>query len=129
MAARTESHSHQHRSATRAEAAGGGSVADPATPQDVADPAIPRDVADPATPQDPDNLYEVRLAKLEAIERAGIDPFPARYPRTHTLREALEQFPELDGYDVRVAGRIDGAKRVMGKAAFTHLKDWTGRLQ
>ncbi len=75
-----------------------------------------------------DQYYAARLAKLERIEAAGIDPFPARYPRTHTLAEAVARFPELESYEVRVAGRIR-QHRLMGRAAFMHLEDESGRLQ
>src|SRR5262245_15036307 len=119
MAARAESGSHSSGRASgplslfSARRARGGSVADPAEHHE----------------EDHDHLYEIRLKKLEAIEQAGIDPFPARYPRTHTLAESKSRFPELDGFEVRVAGRIMGSLRRMGKASFAHLQDESGRLQ
>ncbi len=67
----------------------------------------------------------IRLQHLENIRAAGIEPYPAHTKRTHTLAEAREA--SMDS-EVIVAGRIV-SKREMGKIAFCHLKDMTGRLQ
>lgn len=76
-------------------------------------------------------LQSQRLSKLERLRSAGIDPFPPRSRRTHTIAAALEAFDTLSesGRQVVLAGRIVGARRVMGKLAFAHIDDGTGHIQ
>ena len=76
-------------------------------------------------------LQQQRLAKLERLRAAGIDPYPPRAKRNHTIAEVLADF---DGRIARaervtVAGRIMGARRIMGKLAFAHITDETGTIQ
>ena len=76
-------------------------------------------------------LQQQRLAKLERLRAAGLDPFPPRSQRTHTVAAVLEQLDALieGGERVTVAGRIMGARRIMGKLAFAHIADETGTIQ
>ena len=76
-----------------------------------------------------------RLAKLEALRGAGVDPYPPRSIRTHTSDEVValvEALPsdqaDAHGPEVDVAGRVV-ARRDMGKATFIDLQDGSGRLQ
>ena len=77
-----------------------------------------------------------RLEKIENLRAAGIDPFGARFDRTHTTAEAADLFqrtepPGAEKFHtepVRVAGRIL-SKRDMGKAAFADLHDRSGHIQ
>lgn len=76
-----------------------------------------------------------RVAKLETLREAGIDPYPPRATRTHTAAEvnalvgALpEGVTEAEGVEADVAGRVV-AKRDMGKATFIDLQDGSGRVQ
>jgi lysyl-tRNA synthetase class 2 len=68
---------------------------------------------------------QVRLQKLEAIKEAGINPYPARFEKKNDLVEAKTL---KEGTKVVVAGRIM-TKRTMGKIAFVHLQDWSGKMQ
>lgn len=80
------------------------------------------------------NLEKIRLEKLEALKKRGIEPYPTRAQRTHTSRQAILAFEEAekkgDAQPVQaiVAGRIR-SMRVMGKITFTHIEDGDGRLQ
>jgi len=76
-------------------------------------------------------LQQQRLAKLERLRAAGIDPYPPRTRRTHTIGLVLASFDQLmeRGEQVTVAGRIVGARRVLGKLAFAHIEDESGRIQ
>jgi lysyl-tRNA synthetase class 2 len=76
-------------------------------------------------------LQQQRLAKLERLRAAGIDPFPPRAERTHTIAAVLDSFDRLagDGQHVTIAGRIIGGRRVMGKLAFAHIADESGKIQ
>jgi lysyl-tRNA synthetase class 2 len=76
-----------------------------------------------------------RRQSLADLRAAGIDPFPPRAGRTHSAAEALAAFDEtLDDAQqdrqptVSVAGRML-SPRLMGKAAFVHLQDASGRVQ
>ena len=76
-------------------------------------------------------LQQQRLAKLERLRAAGIEPFPPRAERTHVIAAVLQDFDALAERQERVTvtGRIVGARRVMGKLAFAHIADESGRLQ
>lgn len=80
---------------------------------------------------DLNELQQQRLIKLERLRAAGIDPFPPRSLRTHTIGALLADFDQLaaSGATVTLAGRIVGARRVMGKLAFAHIADESGRIQ
>src|SRR5690349_8643234 len=76
-------------------------------------------------------LQQQRLAKLERLRAAGIDPFPPRATRTHTIAAALADFDGMieRGERMTLTGRIIGARRVMGKLAFAHITDESGKIQ
>src|SRR3989344_5690102 len=42
-----------------------------------------------------EKLYQDRLKKLENLRKSGIDPFPAKGERTHTVAEVLADFASL----------------------------------
>jgi lysyl-tRNA synthetase, class II len=73
---------------------------------------------------------EARQQKLLALREKGINPYPNRIQRTHTIAHVLEHFDELqtDERDVTLTGRIR-LMREMGKAAFAQIEDGTGRIQ
>jgi len=80
-----------------------------------------------------DELRAQRAAKLKALRDAGVDPFPPRCEVTATAADVLARHaglgPEAVAAEtVSVAGRLM-TRRDMGKAAFIHLEDRTGRLQ
>ena len=72
---------------------------------------------------------EQRLAKLARFEERGMPVYPARVKRTHSAAEALAAFQSANAEEVvRVAGRLVSI-RVMGKSAFAHVEDGSGRIQ
>ena len=73
---------------------------------------------------------EVRLEKLRAWRAEGVNPYPTRARRTHTIQEALEQFEELQAaeQEITLVGRIV-LSRDMGKTTFMHIEDSSGRMQ
>lgn len=77
-----------------------------------------------------EQLYKDRLKKLEGLREAGIDPYPAKTKRTHTVAEILEQFSSLfkDGKQISLAGRIRGL-RGHGALIFGNLEDGSGSIQ
>ena len=78
---------------------------------------------------DMNHLMQVRREKLDKLREEGHDPFEiTKFERTHTSKEIMEHYDELEGKDVTVAGRIMG-KRIMGKASFCHIQDGDGKIQ
>ena len=86
--------------------------------------------------QSENELFRVRLEKLERIRERGIEPYPHNYERTHTSAQAEELFAQAEAEQpddartdpVSVAGRIV-AFRGMGRASFADLLDGDGRIQ
>jgi len=78
------------------------------------------------------NLSEqerIRREKLEALKKAGKNPFEIlKYDQTHHSRDIKNNFEEMDGKDVSIAGRIMSI-RDMGKASFCDVQDRYGRIQ
>ncbi len=78
---------------------------------------------------DLNQLLQIRRDKLAKLKAEGKDPFEiTKFNRTHTSKQIVENYDELEGKDVTVAGRIMG-KRIMGKASFCHIQDGDGRIQ
>jgi len=76
------------------------------------------------------DLMKQRREKLDKIVEQGHNPYAFSFPRTDFATETLAQF-EADGDETRevaLAGRLMAIRR-MGKAAFVHLMDRTGRIQ
>ena len=75
------------------------------------------------------HILQARRDKLSALQEAGKDPFlVTKYDTTHHSSDISDNYDELEGKEVSVAGRMM-AKRIMGKAAFTHILDLKGRIQ
>ena len=79
--------------------------------------------------QDMNQLLKVRREKLDELRQNGKDPFEiTKYDRTHTSKDIKDNYEQLEGKDVKIAGRIM-AKRIMGKASFCHIQDMQGKIQ
>jgi lysyl-tRNA synthetase, class II len=91
-------------------------------------------VTDTAHPLfDPAHLTDqeqARLKNLQKLTAAGIDPYPARVRRTHTVAEARTAYEQGSAGEtaVTVTGRLKRI-RVMGKLSFADLEDGTGQIQ
>ncbi len=78
---------------------------------------------------DMNQLMQIRRDKLAKLKEEGKDPFEiTKFNRTHTSKQIVENYEELEGKDVTVAGRLM-AKRIMGKASFCHIQDGDGKIQ
>ena len=78
---------------------------------------------------DLNQLLQIRRDKLSKLREEGKDPFTiTKFNRTHTSKQVVENYSELEGKDVTIAGRLM-AKRIMGKASFCHIQDGDGRIQ
>ena len=79
--------------------------------------------------QDINEILKVRRAKLADLQERGKDPFQImKYDVTHHSMEVKNNFEELEGKEVTLAGRIM-SKRVMGKASFCNIADVQGNIQ
>lgn len=81
--------------------------------------------------QEPDlnQLRKIRREKLAALQESGNDPYKiTKYNQTHHSQEIKDNFEELEGQKVSVAGRMM-SKRVMGKASFCNVQDLQGSIQ
>ena len=78
---------------------------------------------------DVNQLLKVRREKLQDLQERGKDPFQiTKYDMTHHSMEIKDNFDELEGKTVSIAGRMM-FKRVMGKAAFCNIQDLQGSIQ
>ena len=83
---------------------------------------------------DENKLIALRREKLAALRNEGL-AFPNDFRRDTLAAELMERYgdaasEDLEAKSIRVAlaGRLM-AKRLMGKASFTHLQDMSGRMQ
>ena len=85
--------------------------------------------AQAAPQQDVNELIRVRREKLAQLQADGKDPFQiTKYDVTHHSTEIKDNFDEMEGKTVRIAGRVM-SKRVMGKASFCNVQDLKGNIQ
>lgn len=77
----------------------------------------------------------VRRQKMSEIRESGLDPFGARFERTHLSEQIIDKFEGLTKEEleeaqpeVAIAGRIM-TKRGKGKAGFAHIQDLGGQIQ
>ena len=79
--------------------------------------------------QDVNELRKIRRDKLAALQAEGKDPFQiVKFDVTHHSQDIKDQFEELEGKTVTIAGRMM-SKRIMGKASFCHVQDLEGTIQ
>jgi lysyl-tRNA synthetase class 2 len=84
-------------------------------------------------PADLPNERARRLADLDELRAAGVDPYPVRFDRDRTLSQLRSEFGDLPpGTEtevrVRVAGRIRLLRR-QGKLTFATIRDQSGAVQ
>ena len=79
--------------------------------------------------QDINKLRKVRREKLAELQANGQNPFEiTKFGVTHHSKEVKDNFEELEGKSVVLAGRVM-SKRVMGKASFCNIQDLEGNIQ
>ena len=72
-----------------------------------------------------DEIIKQRYAEVEEIRQMGITPYPNRCDKQISCADAKNA---AEGAEAVTAGRLMQI-RLMGKAAFAHLRDFTGRIQ
>lgn len=75
-----------------------------------------------------EDIIKGRKTKLENIKAAGTDPYPSVTERTHTNKQALDDFDNLTDKEITLVGRIRSF-RDMGKIMFVHIEDGSAKIQ
>ncbi|AKN33016.1 lysyl-tRNA synthetase [Clostridium carboxidivorans P7] len=79
--------------------------------------------------EDFNQLIKERREKFFKLQEQGKDPFDVyKVERTHVSSQIKDNYEELEGKSVTVAGRLM-SKRVHGKAGFSDLHDRYGKIQ
>lgn len=74
-------------------------------------------------------LLKIRIDKLKHLQEIGKDPFKIEKVHvTHYSEQIKEEFEQLEGQNVTIAGRIM-TKRGHGKASFVNIQDKDGQIQ
>lgn len=83
---------------------------------------------------DESEVYHIRKQKLAELRTQGFN-FPNQFRRENLAQELIKEYDSLDKetlaekhIKVTVAGRIV-LRRIMGKASFFHIQDFSGRIQ
>ena len=79
--------------------------------------------------EDLSEILRIRREKLAKLVEDGDNPFEVvKYDQTHHSKDITENFEEMEGKKVRLAGRMM-SRRDMGKAFFCDLQDLEGKIQ
>ena len=82
--------------------------------------------------QSEQEFFQIRLEKSKSLIQQGINPYPSKFNRSHTSKEALDSFDdsldEENQPEISLGGRVIG-RRGMGKATFIDLSDVGGKIQ
>ncbi|HZE31997.1 MAG TPA: amino acid--tRNA ligase-related protein, partial [Actinoallomurus sp.] len=75
----------------------------------------------------------IRRDKVERLRESGVDPYPLGFPRTTTIAQVREGYPDLEpgastGKKVGVTGRVMLARNT-GKLCFATIRDGSGDIQ
>ena len=76
------------------------------------------------------NIRKDRSEKLATIKKAGINPYPIKTKRTHTIEESLINFEKFSKVKTKLslAGRIRSI-REQGALTFLDFEDGTAKIQ
>ncbi len=81
-----------------------------------------------------DQIVNERRKKIDDLRSMGLDPFGYRYERSHLVEGLKEKYSKIKAGDrlekvkVKIAGRIRSI-RLHGKASFSDIEDFSGRIQ
>ncbi len=82
-------------------------------------------------------LIDDRIKKIDSLKSLGIDPYPARFCRTHTTEQAINLYSKMEkngkessllDSKISLSGRVM-SKRDMGSVCFIDIKDVGGIIQ
>ncbi|MCC2671091.1 MAG: lysyl-tRNA synthetase, partial [Armatimonadetes bacterium] len=75
-----------------------------------------------------EEVRNARLQKIETLRELGIDPYPSRSSRTHSIQPLRDEFDVYEGQTVTVAGRLMSWRK-HGGLRFGDVHDQTGHIQ
>jgi len=79
-------------------------------------------------------LEKIRIEKIRKLKELGIESYPTRANNNSTIKKACDEFLKTEQHECpdpcvfTLAGRMRSL-RIMGKLAFTHIEDSTGKIQ
>lgn len=76
----------------------------------------------------PEELRATRLKKRKKLETLGINVYPSKSLKTHSLKEIVDYFDKLQNQELIVAGRIM-SQRGQGAIIFVDIFDGTSKFQ
>jgi len=74
-----------------------------------------------------EDIIKTKLEKLENLKRAEMETYPEKSERSFSNNEALDKFDTIKD-EIFLAGRVRSL-RPMGKSAFSHIEDGSGKIQ
>ena len=80
------------------------------------------------------DLEKIRFEKMQQMRAEGYEPYPTRSEVNLTTADAIRRFEEGEAAGSQetltavLGGRLR-AMRLMGKLAFVHIEDGSGRIQ
>jgi Lysyl-tRNA synthetase (class II) len=73
-------------------------------------------------------IDNAKLESIEALRKAGIEPYPYSYHVTTHAKEIKDNFSEFEGKEVSIAGRAMQLRQ-MGGITFIDVQDRSGKIQ
>jgi lysyl-tRNA synthetase class 2 len=76
------------------------------------------------------SIKQARLKKLENIQKAKVNPYPAKAKRTHTCQQVIDKFEQLmaEKKKMILVGRLRTIRQ-HGGSTFAHIEDGSAKLQ
>lgn len=74
-----------------------------------------------------EDIIKTKLEKLENLKKAGMEIYPEKLERSFANSEALDKFDTIKD-KIFLVGRVRSL-RPMGKSAFAHIEDGSGKIQ
>ena len=73
-------------------------------------------------------LIQRRYEELDELRKKGIEPFAYSFDTDSDSQTIKDNYKDGEEFNVKITGRIIAIRR-MGKASFTHLQDYLGKIQ
>ncbi len=75
------------------------------------------------------HVIESNIRKIEELKERGIEPYPYRFEKKHSIEEILKNFDKWkEKQEIKTAGRII-SYRELGKIIFSKIQDETSSIQ
>jgi len=71
---------------------------------------------------------KIRIEKVDKLKNLGINPYPTKSKRTHKANDVMENYDDLEGQSIVLAGRLM-SWREHGALIFGDIQDQSGKVQ